>query len=291
MKITGLHINGFGIFTDYPIDEFSPGLTVLCGPNEAGKSTLVAFIMSVLFGFGDARSKGPRYEPLRGGQQGGRLTLQTDDGIYTVERTKKGGSPVVTRPDNSVGGEIDLRDLLGGADRRLFRNIFAFSLHELEEFGTLEDDAVRERIFATPTFGGGRSPGEVLKELQALQTRLLKPRASSTIRNLMKELQDGTADLRKLQAESKAYPKAVSARENAGKTVDRITSELNHANNEASRYQTLIDVWPDWSTRTAAIDELRLLSPVRRQSSSCSRSPPLRHSSGTAPTSSYCRCY
>ena len=57
MRIEGLHIEGFGIFSDFTLQGLPPGLTIIRGKNEAGKSTLLAFIQRVLFGFPDGRSK------------------------------------------------------------------------------------------------------------------------------------------------------------------------------------------------------------------------------------------
>ena len=103
VRISGWHINGFGMFADYRLDDLSPGLTVLHGPNEAGKSTLVNYILSILFGFADGRSKGPRYEPLVGGNHGGKLFLEDGEGTYVVERTKAGKIPTVRYPDGGAG--------------------------------------------------------------------------------------------------------------------------------------------------------------------------------------------
>ena len=50
MRIRNLHIDGFGHFADKTI-EFDAGLVVLHGSNEAGKSTLINFIRTILFGF------------------------------------------------------------------------------------------------------------------------------------------------------------------------------------------------------------------------------------------------
>ena len=44
-------------------DDLGPGLTVLHGPNEAGKSTLLDFLRGVLFGFPDGRSRRPQRPP------------------------------------------------------------------------------------------------------------------------------------------------------------------------------------------------------------------------------------
>jgi uncharacterized protein YhaN len=259
MRLTGWHISGFGMFSDSRVDGLSPGLTVLYGPNEAGKSTLVSYFLNILFGFTDGRSKGPQYEPLAGGNHGGKLFLRADDGDYVIERTKKGRTPTVRFPDGEVGAQEAVKTLVGGANRTLFRNVFAFSLRELEEIAALEDDSVRERIFATPTFGGGPSAREVIKALQARESELLRPRASSTINDLRRELDAASTDLRKAQAEAKSYPRAVAALEEADKEIDQITTALNAARQEATRYKTLIDVWPHWSARSGAMDELELI--------------------------------
>ena len=55
MKISDLQIDGFGVWSDLKLERFSDGLTVFCGPNEAGKTTLMQFIRSVLYGFSTER--------------------------------------------------------------------------------------------------------------------------------------------------------------------------------------------------------------------------------------------
>ena len=50
MRIDEIHVDGFGLLRDRRIEP-APGLTVIRGENEAGKSTLLAFIRAILFGF------------------------------------------------------------------------------------------------------------------------------------------------------------------------------------------------------------------------------------------------
>ena len=67
MRIGELHIDGFGTWKDLSLGEFGDGVTVVYGPNEAGKTTLMQFIRTVLYGFNPYRRQ--RYlPPLRGGQ-------------------------------------------------------------------------------------------------------------------------------------------------------------------------------------------------------------------------------
>ena len=50
MQLKRLTIYGYGKFHDRTFD-LAPGLNILMGPNEAGKSTLTQFITAILFGF------------------------------------------------------------------------------------------------------------------------------------------------------------------------------------------------------------------------------------------------
>lgn len=87
MRIDSLHIEGFGVFSDARLECLSPRLTVFCGPNESGKSTLLAFIRFMLFGLPDKRSKANRYAPLRAGTtHGGQVVVCDATGRYCLER-------------------------------------------------------------------------------------------------------------------------------------------------------------------------------------------------------------
>src|SRR5262245_44870659 len=131
MKINHIHVEGFGIWNDRNWELLSPGLNVFHGPNEAGKSTLMTFIRSILFGF-DRRGGTRRYEPLNGGTHGGWLDLDVQGRSIRVER-KAGrhvrGSVTVYDGDET-GSDQSLEVLLGGTTRTLYHNVFAFGLEE-----------------------------------------------------------------------------------------------------------------------------------------------------------------
>src|SRR5262245_20107798 len=143
MKIESIHIEGFGVWNDHNWGDLSPGLNVFHGPNETGKSTLMAFIRSVLFGF-DRRGQARRYEPLNGGTHGGWLDVRVDSGAVRIER--KAGRHVrgtVTIYDGeTTGADPELEKLLAGMTRTLYHNVFAFGLEELEQFHTLQDNEI-----------------------------------------------------------------------------------------------------------------------------------------------------
>ena len=80
--------------------EFSPGLNVIEAPNEAGKSTLAAFLRVMLYGL-PTRERGAAadknlYAPWSGSAMQGRLDLVTDDGrVLTLTRdTARANAPM-----------------------------------------------------------------------------------------------------------------------------------------------------------------------------------------------------
>src|SRR6185436_16715220 len=85
MKVESLHIDGFGVWNDKTWGPLAPGLNVFHGPNETGKSTLMAFVRAILFGF-DRRGTPRRYEPLNGGTHGGWLDLHVGERGIRIER-------------------------------------------------------------------------------------------------------------------------------------------------------------------------------------------------------------
>ena len=107
MKIEKLNIYGFGKHENVTVD-FGPGITVLYGLNEAGKTTIQQFILHILFGFPQKNNVLLRYEPKSGGKYGGQVHLVDETyGKCIVERIrgKSAGDVTVYFEDGTKGGE------------------------------------------------------------------------------------------------------------------------------------------------------------------------------------------
>ena len=116
MKIERIELDGFGRFADYPLGPFDAPVTVLLGPNEAGKSTLLAAIRAILFGFPQRRGR-EHYPPLEGGRHGGRLHVASAAGErMTIERHQgaRGGPVTVFGERGAKLPDAMLQRLLGG---------------------------------------------------------------------------------------------------------------------------------------------------------------------------------
>ena len=88
MRIIEIHIYGYGKLENYHISSMER-LQVFFGENEAGKSTIMSFIHSILFGFPARQSPELRYEPKDNSKYGGKIkAFFPDEGIAVIERVK-----------------------------------------------------------------------------------------------------------------------------------------------------------------------------------------------------------
>ena len=86
MRWSGIHVEGFGKLHNFQC-HFDAPVTVIYGANEAGKSTTLAFIRSMLYGFATKAKRSERLEPIAGGRHGGRLFFRDSAGAgYAAER-------------------------------------------------------------------------------------------------------------------------------------------------------------------------------------------------------------
>ncbi len=90
MIIKSLKIYGFGKHKNFDI-KFSDGLNIVYGSNEAGKSTLQAFIKAMFYGFGPSKrnvAENPRkkYTPWNTDIMGGEIIFQHNSMEYSLIR-------------------------------------------------------------------------------------------------------------------------------------------------------------------------------------------------------------
>ncbi len=190
MKIERIKIDGFGRFERWE-ETLAPGLNIVFGENEAGKSTLLSFVRATLFGF-SKRTEPSRYEPERG-PFGGELLLDTAAGPLWVRRV---GSR------RRYEGELSLRtgsgdralpsrlsEAMGGISRQLFFQVFAFGLDELAVFDQLaEQGEVAEALLAAGMRGAKRLP-YALDELRRSSEVIYTPKGRRELNQLLAELE------------------------------------------------------------------------------------------------------
>jgi len=207
MRIESIHIDGFGVWNDKTWEPIGPGLNVFHGPNETGKSTFMAFIRSMFFGF-EKRGTAKRYEPLKGGNHGGYLDLLVGDTRLRLER-KPGRhvrGAVTVYAGDATGDETALERLLGGTTKTLYHNVFAFGLEELEQFHTLQESEIATHISGAGLGVGASRWASVQRDLEERQAALFLPRGqNSTINVAFKQLEAVRDDLDRTEHQPQDY--------------------------------------------------------------------------------------
>lgn len=200
MFIRELHVDGYGALQDALL-TLDRSVTILYGPNEAGKSTLLRFIRSMLYGFPSRKELVERGEPVRGGRHGGRLFLSGRDGReWMLERYAVRGSGLTLR--DAAGLERQLtqaeweRLALGGMTEKLFRQLFAVSLDELRQLRSLQGEEVGNYLYHAG-LAGGAALTEARRRIAAEMDRLYRPKGvTQEINKLMAAIKDAEAAIR-----------------------------------------------------------------------------------------------
>lgn len=100
MKINNLKINGFGKIENKEIN-FNDGINLVYGENEAGKSTILKFIIGIFYGLsknknGQTVPDNEKYEPWNGENFSGKITYKLDNNEqYEVYRDFKKKNPKI----------------------------------------------------------------------------------------------------------------------------------------------------------------------------------------------------
>ncbi|MFY2558819.1 AAA family ATPase [Corallococcus terminator] len=203
LRIDTLRVRRFGHFSDLTL-ELGPGLHLLYGPNEAGKSTLLAFLRAVLFGF-EKRGSPERYAPAEEDAPfGGELRLSTGAGPLLVRRMatprgRKSETLTVLGPDGEPVSEERLKDARGHVTRELFFDVFAFRLEELAGFEQLTEERGASEALVAASMRGARRLPDAMALLRKNAEQLYKPNGSNPELNVkLRELEEVQGQLREV---------------------------------------------------------------------------------------------
>jgi|GEM_PF-2353926 len=186
MNINELHVNDFGAWHNLTLADFSKGATVFYGPNEAGKTTLLNLIRTVLYGFSEKRCR--RYlPPAQGTEAGGSIDVSDLTGGYQLQRTApssyRGGNGrlhIESDRGDKFGNEI-LTTLLAGVDETIFNNVFAVGLTQMQQLATLSDTEAANQLYGLATGVDRVSLFDVTRELESAREAILPPRRNSSV--------------------------------------------------------------------------------------------------------------
>ena len=236
MHIESVHLHGFGRLAGREF-RFGPGLTVVHGPNEAGKSTLHAALSAALFGLvgGGRRKKDDtaridRFRPWDGARYaatadvvaagGRRLRLEWDFDRGRVAVLDAAAGADMTREYG--GGDPDqLVRAVWGVERGVYLHLGHVAQAELARIS--DPSGVRHAIEAVVGQGAADSPAQ-------LAVALLKEHRSHVV-GLNSA---ATKPLARARAERDALAGAVAEAELQRDAVDELAAERDSAHAAAA---------------------------------------------------------
>lgn len=150
MIIEKIAIKGFGGLNQTTIG-LKPGLNIIYGRNEAGKSTICNYITGMLYGIDKMRGKAAkndlhaRYQPLNGGYYGGTMDFWQEGTHYRLQRSFDRFSKEVHLFDVDTGREIPLPEeklcgVLFAMTKENYQNTYCMRQQEIKISQSLSHD-------------------------------------------------------------------------------------------------------------------------------------------------------
>lgn len=257
MQIEQVNIFGFGKWTDqqFALDSH---FQVFYGQNEAGKSTLSAFIDGVLFGFATKKQPYAQYIPKTGHSYGGELTLVQGQQRYLIRRVAgtAGGTVTVTTADGTQHGEKFLQNLLAPIDKTLFRQIFRFDQQDLTSIFQLRKSAL-ERHLLTVGAAGSHDWLTLAQKYRREAARLYKPRGRVwPLNQAFTKLKDLNAKLAAAQATLPGYLAKQEKVTRQKAMVATLTTKVTSVRQQLTELERLQAAWPNYQTLQALEQKL-----------------------------------
>ncbi|MBM7586421.1 uncharacterized protein YhaN [Bacillus pakistanensis] len=245
MKIKEIYIYGYGKLENFKLDLIDD-IQVIYGENEAGKSTIMSFIHSILFGFPTKQQNEPRYEPKTHSKYGGQLTVELEQlGLVTIERTmgKAAGDVTVIHEDGRTEGEEGLKKILNGMDKTTYQSIFSFNIHGLQNLHRLKEEDINRYLFSAGLTGTDlllQLENQWQKEMDGL---FKKAGRKPIINEKLTRIRELEYKLQKAKEKNKDYSLHIGQLERVSADVKEINLEINDLDQKKQRVKQWLDSW------------------------------------------------
>ncbi|MBL3649072.1 ATP-binding protein [Bacillus sp. RHFS10] len=242
LRIKSLHIYQYGKFSNRTFHFSASPVQLIYGLNEAGKTTMMSFIESMLFGF----PKTKKYEPKTGGVYGGVLEAEHPEyGVLRIERTKGTAEKLRVYTENGEVKQGDvLKQLFQGTDRALYKAIYSFDVFGLQEIHAFNRDKIGEFLLFSSLFGA-----EAISKLDSRLTKeseiLYKPNGRNPQLNQeLETLKQLAAKLKQAEAEEAGYHQLLEEKRTLESRLAAADTELQEAAGHIRSFEGAIELKP-----------------------------------------------
>lgn len=263
MRIKRLELKAFGPFTDHTLDFTSalPGLHVVYGPNEAGKSSSLRALHALFFGF-PARTGDNfihSYDQLLVGG-----CLQGSSGSELVFYRRKKNKNSLFDIDDKPLDPVELNPFLHGIESGIFATLYGIDHETLVKGGQGildQEGEVGQALFSAGT--GLASLKAIVDELDGEGDHLYRPRGSSQeIAVVVSHYKDLQAQIKQVTLSSRDWQDHQRALDNAVKELEEINELRSKLNKEKRQLERLRQALPYLGQRKSLLDRLAELDGV-----------------------------
>ncbi|MFV1964362.1 MAG: AAA family ATPase [Pirellulaceae bacterium] len=255
MRITDIHVDGFGVWNELSVDDMNEGVTLFFGRNEAGKTTLMQFVRATLYGFSPQRRK-LYLPPVHGGEPGGMLRVENHSGQFVIERRLSDrnehslGSVVVLAANGSRQGQHLLNVLVSGVDESIFQNVFAIGIRELQELATLNNTQASELLYNLASGVDRVSLVDVMRVLEADRHRILPAdNESGEIDRLLEQQTRLVTEVSELQSETRFWTDLAAERSALVDELEQLSERIHELEHGSRTLEIAIRVRDKWYQR------------------------------------------
>jgi uncharacterized protein YhaN len=255
MRIKELHIDGFGQFRDWTLVLPEAPVVVIYGTNEAGKSTLLNYIRTILFGF-PKTNRISHYPARSGANHGGFLKIEDGGGnVFQIERfsTQNKAAATVKTQTGIIHGEPQLSSLLGHASRNVFETVFAFSLDNLQvirEGPKNRDDLLKDEDISGHIYSAGLGATELVSALSEIKKNMEsiwapggRERDANKVEKEIQEIQEKIASI---TATTDAYSDLQNSHQKTQLDTDQFKKKIEEAERKHGSLLSQEAAWEDW---------------------------------------------
>ncbi len=265
VKITDLQVDGFGVWKGLDVNSLSGDMTIFHGYNEAGKTTLMQFVRSMMFGFSPGRLD--KYTPpVYGGLAGGGMSIKTGNGEWDIVRHVDpnrhsdpiGDLSVTDEHDGSVHGSAQLASLMADVDESIFNNVFAIGLREIQELGALNSTAASEYLYRLTSGLDRVSLIDVMRDLKNRREKIwsANPKADSRLQTLSDRRQKLLREIDELKQNAKRWSRIASETTDVNHLLNDLKIKLKKTEREARMVEIAIQIAERWQSRTVVRDQI-----------------------------------
>lgn len=266
MKLKSLNLKAFGPFTDRILDFSSegPGLHVIFGPNEAGKSSSLRGLKALLFGF---HSQTPdnflhSYDQLLVGGH-----LENSDGQQLIfQRRKKRINNLIDVHGNPLDTNL-LAAFLHGVEPEIFESLYGIDHNRLVQGGNeilAQQGEIGKSLFAAGT--GMSSLKDVIDQLEQESSDLFKAKGSKpAINQSIKRYRELQKEVKEASLTPKQWKELKKALEETKLERAKLEQDRDTKNKEMRRLERLRQAIPElaslkvWRDKCADLGNITIL--------------------------------